>query len=201
LAAQVCSYDGQQTHDGCIDQCAQQAVRASFAQSGLGLRYHLYPDAEQLAVPSGRAGLALAQDCGWAMATAMPAALVCAALQMAIVQRNPPPGLIVHLDRGMQYASAEHQALLKKYGVIGSMSRKGNCWDNSVMERFFLNLKMERVWQKNYANHREAIDDIANYIVGFCNSIRLHLKLGNLSPNAFERESTLKKLNSLSEIT
>ena len=66
---------------------------------------------------------------GWAMATAMPAALVCAALQMAIVQRNPAAGLIVHSDRGTQYASAEHQALLAKHGLVGSMSRKGNCWD------------------------------------------------------------------------
>ena len=138
---------------------------------------------------------------GWAMATAMPAALVCAALQMAIVQRNPSAGLIVHSDRGTQYASAEHQALLAKHGLIGSMSRKGNCWDNAVMERFFLNLKMERVWQKDYANHAEAITDIADYIVGFYNSIRLHSKLGNLSPNAFERESTSKKPISLSEIT
>ena len=69
------------------------------------------------------------------------------------------------------------------------------------MERFFLNLKMERVWQKDYANHLEAINDIADYIVGFYNRIRLHSKLGNMSPNAFERESTPKKLISLSEIT
>ena len=66
---------------------------------------------------------------GWAMSPAMPAALVCAALQMAIVQRNPAAGLIVHSDRGTQYASAEHQALLSKHGFVGSMSRKGNCWD------------------------------------------------------------------------
>ena len=138
---------------------------------------------------------------GWAMAAAMPAALVCAALQMAIVQRNPAAGLIVHSDRGTQYASAEHQALLAKHGLVGSMSRKGNCWDNAVMERFFLNLKMERVWQKDYANHFEAINDIADYIVGFYNSVRLHSKLGNLSPNAFERESTSKKPIKLSEIT
>ena len=138
---------------------------------------------------------------GWAMANAMPAGLVCAALQMAIAQRNPPPGLIVHSDRGTQYASAEHQALLKKHGLVGSMSRKGNCWDNAVMERFFLNLKMERVWQKDYANHAEATNDIADYIVGFYNSTRLHSKLGNLSPNAFERESTSKKFIKLSEIT
>lgn len=138
---------------------------------------------------------------GWAMSTAMPAALVCAALQMAIVQRNPAPGLIVHSDRGTQYASAEHQALLAKHGLVGSMSRKGNCWDNAVMERFFLNLKMERVWQKDYANHAEATNDIADYIVGFYNSTRLHSKLGNMSPNAFERESTSKKSIKLSEIT
>ena len=138
---------------------------------------------------------------GWAMASAMPAALVCAALQMAIVQRNPAAGLIVHSDRGTQYASAEHQALLAKHRLVGSMSRKANCWDNSVMERFFLNLKMERVWQKDYANHLEATNDIADYIVGFYNSLRLHSKLGNLSPNAFERESTSKKPIKLSEIT
>ena len=138
---------------------------------------------------------------GWAMAAAMPAALVCAALQMAIVQRNPAPGLIVHSDRGTQYASAEHQALLAKHGLKGSMSRKGNCWDNAVMERFFLNLKMERVWQKDYANHAEATSDIGDYIAGFYNSTRLHSKLGNLSPNAFERESTSKKPIKLSKIT
>ena len=138
---------------------------------------------------------------GWAMAPSMPAGLVCAALQMAVMQRNPAPGLIVHSDRGTQYASAEHQSLLAKHGLVGSMSRKGNCWDNAVMERFFLNLKMERVWHKDYANHAEAMNDIADYIVGFYNSIRLHSKLGNLSPNAFERESTSKKSIKLSEIT
>ena len=138
---------------------------------------------------------------GWAMANAMPAALVCAALQMAIIQRNPASGLIVHSDRGTQYASAEHQALLAKHGLVGSMSRKGNCWDNAVMERFFLNLKIERVWQKDYANHAEASNDIADYIVGYYNSIRLHSKLGNLSPNALERKSTSKKSIKLSEIT
>ncbi len=142
---------------------------------------------------------------GWAMAPSMPAGLVCTALQMAIVQRNPAPGLIVHSDRGTQYASAEHPALLGKHGLVGSMSRKGNCWLtdrlSAVMERFFLNLKMERVWHKEYANHNEAINDIADYIVGFYNSIRLHSKLGNMSPNAFERESTSKKSIKLSEIT
>ena len=69
---------------------------------------------------------------------------------------------------------------------MGSMSRKGNCWDNSVMQRFFLNLKMEQAWQKDYANHLAAINDVADYIVGFYNSISLHSKLGNSSSNAFK---------------
>ena len=120
---------------------------------------------------------------------------------MAIAQRKPPAGLIVHSDRGTQYASSSHQALLAEHDLVGSMSRKANCWDNAVMERFFLNLKMERVWQKDYANHAEAANDVADYIVGFYNATRLHSKLGNLSPNAFERESTSKKPISLSEIT
>jgi transposase InsO family protein len=138
---------------------------------------------------------------GWAMAPEMPATLVCTALQMAIVQRNPAAGLVVHSDRGTQYASAQHQGVLRKYGLVGSMSRKGNCWDNAVMERFFLNLKMERVWQKDYANHSEAMTDVADYIVGFYNSTRLHSKLGNLSPNAFERKSAIQHPNDVSEIT
>ena len=66
---------------------------------------------------------------GWAMASQMPATLVCAALQMAIMQRSPAAGLVMHSDRGTQYASAQHQGVLKKYGLVGSMSRNSNCWD------------------------------------------------------------------------
>jgi putative transposase len=138
---------------------------------------------------------------GWAMAPDMQAGLVCRALQLAIAQRQPAPGLIVHTDRGSQYASVAHQAVLDKHGLIGSMSRKGNCWDNAVMERFFLNLKMERVWQRDYANHAEATTDIADYIVGFYNSVRLHSKLGNLPPNAFEHQSAIKQPIGVCEIT
>tara|TARA_R100001143_G_C3338363_1_gene122963 strand:+ start:358 stop:1239 length:882 start_codon:yes stop_codon:yes gene_type:complete len=125
---------------------------------------------------------------GWSMAPNMPAELVCSALQMAIAQRQPAPGLVVHTDRGSQYASAAHRAVLNQHGLIMSMSRKGNCWDNAVMERFFLNLKMERVWQRDYANHSEAMTDIADYIVGFYNNVRLHSSLGYRPPTAYERE-------------
>ena len=88
---------------------------------------------------------------------------------------------------------------------IGTVASSGSVFGrrqhNAVMERFFLNLKMERVWQKDYANHLEASNDIADYIVGFYNALRLHSKLGNMSPNAFERESTSEKSIELSEIT
>ena len=124
---------------------------------------------------------------GWSMAPSMPAQLVCAALGMAIASRQPLPGLLVHSDRGSQYASKDHAALLAHHGLVCSMSRKGNCWDNAVMERFFLNLKMERVWQRDYANHGEAQADIADYIVGFYNPIRLHSTLGYRSPAQYEQ--------------
>jgi putative transposase len=138
---------------------------------------------------------------GWAMAPTMPASLVCEALQMAVSQRQPKAGLIVHSDRGSQYASAQYQALLAKHGFVCSMSRKGNCWDNAVAERFFLNLKMERVWQRQYANHEEAKKDITGYIVEFYNCRRINSVLGNLSPTAYEREMAAKKSIEVSEKT
>ncbi len=78
---------------------------------------------------------------------------------------------MLHSDQGSQYASHEYQALLNQHGITCSMSCKGNCWDNVVMERFFLNLKMDRVWQCKYANQMEAIKDVTDYIVGFYNCV------------------------------
>ncbi|WP_230473906.1 integrase core domain-containing protein, partial [Dyella choica] len=92
-----------------------------------------------------------------------------------------------HSDRGSQYASEEHRTMLDQRGLVASMSRKGNCRDNAVIERFFLNLKMERVWQRDYANHLEAVQDITDYIVNFYNANRLHSTLGYRSPNEYER--------------
>ena len=138
---------------------------------------------------------------GWAMAPSMPAELVCTALQMAITQRQPPVGLVVHSDRGSQYASDAHRTLLARHRLHASMSRKANCWDNAVMERFFLNLKMERVWPNHYANHAEATRNVTDYIVGFHNSVRLHSKLGYLPPNAYEQHMAEKQPISVSEKT
>lgn len=138
---------------------------------------------------------------GWATSYMMQTELVCRALRMALGARQPAPGLILHSDRGSQYASHEYQQLLQQHGLVCSMSRKGNCWDNAVMERFFLNLKMERVWQRDYANQLEAAKDVTEYIVGFYNCLRLHSKLGNLPPAIFEREQEVKKPIGVSEIT
>jgi len=151
---------------------------------------------------------------GWAMSPAMPAELVCRALRMALGQRQPGAGLMLHSDRGAQYASHEYQTLLKQHGIVCSMSRKGNCWElasrrhlhevqsshNAVMERFFLNLKMERVWRQAYANPMEAIKDVTDYIVGFYNCQRRHSALGNLAPIDYENQFAAKQPIGVSEI-
>jgi transposase InsO family protein len=99
---------------------------------------------------------------GWSMGSRMTAQLVCDALKMALWQRRPKAGLIVHSDRGSQYASNAYRRLLKAHEFVGSMSRKGNCWDNSVAESFFGSLKQERVQWRNYQTRNEAQQDVMN---------------------------------------
>ena len=125
---------------------------------------------------------------GWSMGSRMKAKLVCNALTMAIWRRRPQAGLIHHSDRGSQYASHKFRKLLKVNGFKGSMSRKGDCWDNAVVESFFGRLKSERVQWKNYQTRLEAQLDILDYITMFYNQVRLHSTLGYKSPNQFEIE-------------
>jgi putative transposase len=125
---------------------------------------------------------------GWSMSSRMKASLVCDALNMAIWQRKPSADLIVHSDRGSQYASKEYRELLKTHHYQGSMSKKGDCWDNGVIESFFGKLKQERVQWRNYQTRWEAQQDILNYITMFYNNNRLHSYLGYKSPNQFEQE-------------
>jgi putative transposase len=132
---------------------------------------------------------------GWSMSSRMKASLVCDALTMAIWQRRPKAGLIHHSDRGSQYASHAFRKLLKLHGFKGSMSRKGDCWDNSVVESFFGTLKQERVHWRHYQTRFAAQQDILDYISMFYNSCRLHSYLGYKSPNQFENElMELKKV-------
>lgn len=123
---------------------------------------------------------------GWSMSSRMKAALVCDALIMALWQRKPRAGLIVHSDQGAQYASSVYSRLLQDWKCIGSMSRKGNCWDNAVAESFFGSLKQEQVHWCNYQTRYEAQQDILNYITMFYNSHRLHSTLDYMSPNQYE---------------
>lgn len=125
---------------------------------------------------------------GWSMGNRMKAGLVCDALKMALWQRKPSHGLIVHSDRGSQYASNDYIKLLHQHGCVGSMSRKGNCWDNAVAESFFGSLKQERVQWRHYQTRYQAKQDILNYITMLYNSNRLHSYLGYVSPNHFEQE-------------
>ena len=130
---------------------------------------------------------------GWSMSSRMKAQLVCDALHMAIWRRQPEAGLIHHSDRGSQYASKAFRRLLKAHGIKGSMSKKGDCWDNAVAESFFGSLKQERVQWRNYQTRHEAQQDILEYISMFYNSSRLHSYLGYRSPNDFERQLMERK--------
>ena len=127
---------------------------------------------------------------GWSMGSRMKAQLVCDALNMAIWQRKPKAGLVVHSDRGSQYASKIYRTLLKQHKFVGSMSRLGNCWDNAVAESFFGSLKQEKVQWCNYQTRNEAQLDVLKYITMFYNAKRLHSYLDYKSPNQFEVEIT-----------
>mmetsp|Transcript_22168 Transcript_22168/g.28403 ORF Transcript_22168/g.28403 Transcript_22168/m.28403 type:complete len:276 (+) Transcript_22168:430-1257(+) len=125
---------------------------------------------------------------GWSMSSSMTAQLVCDALTMALWQRKPKAGLLHHSDRGSQYASRQFRQLLKTHRVTGSMSRKGDCWDNAVVESFFGTLKQERVQWRHYQTRHAAQQDILQYITMFYNSQRLHSYLDYRSPSQYEAE-------------
>ena len=126
------------------------------------------------------------QIIGWSMADNMKVKLVNDALIMAIWKRKPNKGLIWHSDRGSQYASDSHRAILKDHGIIQGMSRKGDCWDNAVAESFFHTLKTELTNHYQFNNRREAKNVIFEYIEVFYNRIRIHSANNYLAPVEFE---------------
>lgn len=133
------------------------------------------------------------QVVGWSMSNRIKKKLVLDAFLMAVWRRRPGSGLIFHTDRGSQYCSNAFQNVLKKHGMLSSMSRKGDCWDNSVAESFFGSLKIERVFDSIYRCREDARRDIVDYIEMFYNSRRRHSYLGYLSPKEFEKRMALKK--------
>lgn len=126
---------------------------------------------------------------GWSMADHMEVQLVGDALEMALCQRRPKPGLLHHSDRGLQYACDAYQCRLLDHGIQVSMSGSGNCYDNAAMESFWSTLKTELVHLEHYRTHEEARRSIFDYIEVFYNRRRLHSSLGYVSPETFEAAS------------
>jgi putative transposase len=123
---------------------------------------------------------------GWAMSPSLDAPLVIAALRMALAQRRPRGTVIVHSDRGSQFASAAYRQVLAQHGLLASMSRKGNCYDNAFIESFWSSLKYELVYHHRFATLAEARIALFDYIETFYNRTRLHSSLDYLSPIHFE---------------
>lgn len=125
---------------------------------------------------------------GWSMSNRLTAELACDALKMACWRRKPPKGLLAHSDCGVQYSSRAYRQLIDDFGLVQSMSRRANCWDNAAMESFFKTLKVERVGQVRYDTRDQARLDIVDWIEGWYNQGRLHSSIGYRTPAGFERE-------------
>lgn len=123
---------------------------------------------------------------GWAMSERIDTALVLRALAMALLHRNPPAHLLLHSDRGVQYASADYRRALGQAGLLASMSRRGNCYDNAAMESFWSTLKLELVYRRCFETRAQARAQIFDYIEAFYNRQRAHSALAYLSPVDFE---------------
>lgn len=128
---------------------------------------------------------------GWAMGIRLIGDLAERALIMALANRIPATGLLHHSDRGSQYAATSYQRLLGEYGIITSMSRTGNCWDNACVESFFGTLKRELVYHRHYATREDAKQDIFEYIEVFYNRKRRHSTLGYVSPAEYEARTAV----------
>lgn len=127
---------------------------------------------------------------GWAMRPTLETPLALAALQMALTERRPAPGLVHHSDRGVQYAAAPYQALLAAHGLVPSMSRRGNCWDNAVAESFFATLEFELLAHQRWPTRAAAQRAIFAYVATWYNPRRRHSTLGYRSPAEYERHLT-----------
>jgi len=125
---------------------------------------------------------------GWSIQSTMSRRLVCDALMMALWRRGFPRDVLFHSDRGSQYCSDDYQKMVKKYGLICSMSRKGNCWDNAVAESFFHSIKTELINTERYATREIAKQSIFQYIEVYYNRVRRHSFIGSIAPAVFENQ-------------
>jgi len=130
---------------------------------------------------------------GWAVSEYNDTALALSALQRALSARHPTPGLVHHSDRGSPYASEVYRTALRRHGLVASMSRKGDCWDNAVAESFFATLRAELVDDEHYETRAAATTSLGDYIDGFYNTVRRHSSADYLSPIEFELKKFVKK--------
>jgi putative transposase len=119
---------------------------------------------------------------GWSMDKRMTQELVCDALMMALFKRKFPKDVIIHSDRGSQYCSYKYRGIISRYQLIGSMSRKGNCWDNAIAESFFHTLKVELINNNRYLTREIAKQSVFQYIEGYYNQKRMHSALDYRTP-------------------
>lgn len=173
---------------------APNLLDRQFDVNGVGLNRVWVSDITYVPTRAGWLYLATVLDLasrrvvGWAMRDTLDAELAVSALQMAIATRRPAPGLIHHSDRGSQYACADYQAVLATNGMVASMSRKANCWDNAVAESFFATLELELIGNAKWETRDVARRAIGRYIETWYNRERRHSTLGYVSPIVYENQ-------------
>ena len=173
---------------------APNRLDRQFAVSGVAINQVWVSDITYVPTRQGWLYLAIVLDLasrrvvGWAMHTTMDAALTRTALHMAIATRRPPPGLLHHSDRGVQYACQEYRALLAAHGIEASMSRTGDCWDNAVAESFFATLELELILRNDWLTRDAARQAIFAYIETWYNRKRRHSTLNYVSPAQYEHQ-------------
>jgi putative transposase len=173
---------------------APNVLARQFDGNGIALNRVWVSDITYVPTRAGWLYLAIVLDLasrrvvGWAMRDTMEAELALSAARMAFEARRPAPGVVLHSDRGVQYACGEYRALLAAHGATASMSRRGNCWDNAVAESFFATLEAELIDHADWHTHAEARTAIFRFIEGWYNARRLHSTLGYLSPVAYEEQ-------------
>jgi len=171
-------------------QVMQNLLARDFASEGPNRKW--VSDITYIKLARGWAYLAVVLDLfsrkvvGWALDTHVRETLILEALTMALGRREVAPGLLLHSDRGVQYRGNDYQETLHDLGITASMSRKGNCWDNAVMEAFFSRFKVELIYPENYRSIEELSAGVFEYIEIFYNRQRRHSALGYDNPDNYE---------------